>query len=209
MRGRIIISILHLTTDRAFIWPGATGWIRRFVFAHEIYLWLFEYDSNFYALSTNGYILKPCDPEFLWDAPEGHDPTEALWESSEVSPIAADLEAAGLTGEGIENGLSLRHGSVRVLADGKTLEIFYSRRWDTPERILRSTADLSVGDWQSWKTSFPPDEILRQEVDWEGDPERDSYVVHDSYVFEDVDGQVYLFYSCKEEDALAVAKLHG
>lgn len=94
----------------------------------------------------------------------------------------------------------MRHGSVRVLEDGETLEAFYSRKWEVPEYIVRSTADLSAGNWQTWQTSYPPEDILRAEEDWEGE------VVHDSYLFQ-ADGALYLFYSCREEDAIAAAKL--
>ena len=122
--------------------------------------------------------------------------------SAESSPIEDDLVADGLAGDHLPNGgLGLRHGSVRVMEDGETLEVFYSRKWEEPEYIMRSTVDLSAGNWQTWQTSYPPEDMVRAEEDWEGD------VVHDSYAFKE-DGQLYLFYTCWEEDAIAVAKLY-
>ena len=54
----------------------------------------------------------------------------------------------------------MRHGSVRVMEDGETLEVFYSRKWEEPEYIMRSTVDLSAGAWQ---TSYPPEDMVRAE----------------------------------------------
>ena len=74
--------------------------------------------------------------------------------------------------------------------NGRSRNILCVRLWD-----------LSAGDWRTWQTSYPPEDMVRAEEDWEGD------VVHDSYAFKE-DGQLYLFYTCWEEDAIAVAKLY-
>jgi hypothetical protein len=170
-------------------------------FGDRNYLRVFQYNGEWYGFGQRGYFLKPADPNYLWDAPEGWDSSNPLWVAAETSPIEDDLAEAGLGGPHLPNGgLGMRHGSVRVMEDGKTLEAFYSRKWEVPEYIVRSTVDLSASEWNAWQTSYPPEDMVRAVEDWEGD------VVHDSYVYED-DGQVYLFYTCREEDAIAVAKL--
>ncbi len=176
--------------------------LKRLKFADRNYLRVFTYKGGWYGFAQRGFFLEPSDPEHPWDAPEGWNSSDPLWVSAESSPIEDDLVADGLAGDHLPNGgLGLRHGCVRVMEDGETLEVFYSRKWEEPEYIMRSTVDLSAGDWRTWQTSYPPEDMIRAEEDWEGD------VVHDSYAFKE-DGQLYLFYTCWEEDAIAVAKLY-
>ena len=181
---------------------GEPGYgLKRLVFADRNYLRVFQYRGAWYGFGQRGYFSRPADLAHPWDLPPGWHPHHPLWVCAETSPIEKDLVSAGLAGDHLPNGgLGMRHGSVRVLEDGETLEAFYSRKWEVPEYIVRSTADLSAGNWQTWQTSYPPEDILRAEEDWEGE------VVHDSYLFQ-VDGALYLFYSCREEDAIAAAKL--
>ena len=121
------------------------------------------------VFAQRGFFLEPADPEHPWDAPAGWNTSDPLWVSAESSPIEDDLVADGLAGDHLPNGgLGLRHGSVRVMEDGETLEVFYSRKWEEPEYIMRSTVDLSAGDWQAWQTSYPPEDMVRAEEDWGG-----------------------------------------
>ena len=102
---------------------------------------------------------------------------------------------------------------------GDTLQVFYTRKYDDrPERILMSTIDLSVGDYDLWDSSYPPEEILRAEPGWEGghfspDPSSGGHApenvnqLRDPYIFEDIDGALYLFYAGCGEDAIGLALL--
>ena len=47
-----------------------------------------------------------------------------------------------------------------------TLEVFWTRVGDAPERILFSRVDLR-GDWRNWISSEPVS-VLEPERDWEG-----------------------------------------
>lgn len=58
----------------------------------------------------------------------------------------------------------MRHCAVRLV--GETLDVFWSRVGDAPERILLSTVSLS-GDWSNWTWTGPVD-VLRPELAWEG-----------------------------------------
>ena len=84
--------------------------------------------------------------------------------------------------------------------------------------ILFSTIDLSLDDVSAWDSTFPPDEILRPEVDWEvaniapgpseeGMNRKRGNQLQDPYIFEDFDGKLYLFYSGGGEEAIGVAQL--
>ncbi len=124
----------------------------------------------------------------------------------------------GLTGFEIRLGLlfgvNMRHTA--LLLRGSTLNIFWSRVGDSPERILCSTVDLSPKDWKKWKASDTFD-IMRPKMKWEGadlpvEPsQRGEYPgrVHqlrDPAIFEE-NGRIYLLYSCAGEQAIAIAEL--
>ncbi len=201
-RSFVATSKCGLNFNRPEVGGEAGYGLKRLKFADRNYLRVFQYNGDWYGLGQRGYFLRPADPDCPWDQPQGWNASDPLWVSAETSPIEKDLVAAGLAGDHLPNGgLGLRHASVRVMEDGETLEVFYSRKWEVPEYIMRSTVDLRAGDWQTWQTSYPPEDMVRAEKDWEGD------ALHDSYLFKD-NGQLYLFYSCREEDAIAVAKLH-
>ena len=53
-----------------------------------------------------------------------------------------------------------------VLLKGSTLNVFYTRAGDSPERILFSHVQLGP-DWTTWKPG-PPQECLAPEMKWEG-----------------------------------------
>jgi hypothetical protein len=83
---------------------------------------------------------------------------------------------------------------------------------------LLSTIDLSVGDFALWDSTFPPEEILKGEMEWEGAdlepiPSKGGYAptrvnqLRDPCVFQDTDGSLYLFYSGGGEDAIGIARL--
>jgi len=176
------------------------------------YFRVFEANGNRYAVANNGSLYKALDPNNPWTPPPGFDFSEALWTRlpDSVNPFVTDIAAAGL------EPLRLRHSAVRVVGD--TLDVFYSRKEDLPERLLLSTIDLSAGDFDMWDATFPPEEILHAELEWEGGhipPERSSggaapenvNQLRDPCLFEDMDGTLYLLYAGCGEDALGLARL--
>ena len=107
-----------------------------------------------------------------------------------------------------------RHAAAWV--EGDTLHLFYSRKGDSPERILVSAVDLTQ-PWESWQPG-PERLVLRPELDWEGagapvEASRTGAVaglVHqlrDPGIYEEA-GRLYLLYSGSGERALGIARLH-
>ncbi len=173
------------------------------------YFRVFDYNDNLYALDNGADLYKAPDANDPWAPPPGFDFGDDLWTRSSNDPFADDLEEAGFSGR-------VRHTAVYLLGD--TLQVFYSRRGDTPERIQMSTIDLVVGDYDLWDSTFPPEEILEAEPGWEGgqfppdpseggDAPENVNQLRDPYVFEDIDGELYLFYSGCGEDAIGIAHL--
>jgi len=138
------------------------------------------------------------------------------WHYALVMPGSIRRSATGV--DGFEEGPTLfepvmRHSAVRVVGD--TLEVYWTRAGDSPERILRSTIDLR-GDWMDWAESEPI-EILRPEKSWEGadelvEPSLRGAVntvvnqLRDPCILED-DDRTFLFYAGGGESAIGVAEL--
>ncbi|MBA7679477.1 hypothetical protein ES703_87774 [subsurface metagenome] len=130
-----------------------------------------------------------------------------MWTRSPNDPFENDL---------VGTGLLVRHTAVHLV--GNTMQVFYSRIGDTPERIQMSTIDLGAGDCNLWDSTYPPEEILQAELVWEGGdiPPRASSggsapenvnQLRDPHVFEDIDGRLYLSYCGRGEDAIGIARL--
>jgi hypothetical protein len=110
-------------------------------------------------------------------------------------------------------GPDQRHTALRL--DGDTLSVFYTNAGDCPERILRSTIELSE-DWTSWRAS-PPAVVLEPETEYEGghlplEPSRRGLVegpvrqLRDPCVFREAE-RTYLLYSVAGESGIAIAEL--
>lgn len=165
----------------------------------DFYYRVFEYGGGLYAIAKEGWTFKAIDSDNPWD-PTGIDLTSRyLWERSATNAFA-DL------------GKTVRHNALVFVGD--TLHVFYSCYPDMPERILHSTIDLT-GDWNKWIASAP-DEILEPELDWEG-VDLPFVMSHsgsgtgvrqlrDPGVFEDTDGERYLLYSGRGEEAIGLAR---
>ncbi len=117
-------------------------------------------------------------------------------------------------GKGAQILPRVRHTALTVKGDG--LVVFYSRKGDAPERILKSVVDLSEGSWKSW-TASPPEEVLQPKESYEGVglPIKKSvngyakekvHELRDPALLIDKRG-VYLYYSVAGESGIAVAKL--
>ena len=111
---------------------------------------------------------------------------------------------------------NMRHSAVRVLTDSQKLEVYWTQVGDSPERIYRSTIDIS-GHWMHWRESAPV-EVLRPERDWEGSNQtlepsvrgainRPVNQLRDPAIFQADDGRVVLLYACAGEAAIAAAEL--
>lgn len=106
----------------------------------------------------------------------------------------------------------VRHSA--VLVRGDHLLIFYSRVGDAPERILVTSVDLR-SDWRDWQPAEPV-EVLRPELAYEGieflvAPSRHGSAsrvceLRDPCIFEDADGELFLFYSVAGEMGIAGAR---
>ena len=105
-----------------------------------------------------------------------------------------------------------RHSAVMV--EGDTLLVFFTRKGDSPERILLTTFDLSkpIKSWSPTK----PIEVLRPEKEWEGAnlPLYKSVAsaintpvnqLRDPAVFQDGDRK-YLLYSVRGENGIAIVE---
>lgn len=106
-----------------------------------------------------------------------------------------------------------RHAA--VLKRGDKLLVFFSRGYDTPERLLLSMIELQ-GDWHDWKASEPVT-VLAPEEEYEGadlpleksdfgkilQPARQ---LRDPAVFEE-EGRLYLLYSVAGESGIGIAEM--
>jgi len=181
----------------------------------RFYFRIFEYNGNLYATSNSGYLFKARDPNDPWTPPSGFDFRNDLWIKRSDSPFQNDMDAADFS-EVPDDPWRARHFTVRKVGD--TVQMLYTRIHDCPERIKMSTIDMSVGDYTLWDSTFPPEETLYAELDWEGGdivptnsqgstaPENVNQL-RDPYLFEDSDGQWYLFYCGRGEDAIGVAHI--
>ncbi len=175
------------------------------------YMRVFDYMGRRYGIASRGAVYQaPDDPTV---APDGFDYRQDLWtlagSSVNDNPFQADIDADP------DGPVRLRHSSVRVVGD--TLQVFHTRVGDTPERILLTTLDLSAGDFTQWDPIYPPEELLRPALDWEGvdqpltasspGAEINVQQLRDPYVFSDTDGQLYLFYTGEGEEAIGIARL--
>jgi len=181
----------------------------------RFYFCVFRYDGNLYATSNSGFLFKAPDPNNPWKPPDGFDFRNDLWTQRPDSPFQNDIDDANFSAVP-DRPLRVRHSTVRLVDD--TAQVLYTRIGDCPERIMMSTIDLKIGDYELWDSSFPPREILQAQLHWEGGditpansqgstaPENVNQL-RDPYIFEDIDGKLYLFYCGRGEDAIGVALL--
>ena len=103
-----------------------------------------------------------------------------------------------------------------VLKRGNDLHVFYTRAFEKQESIMHAVMRLD-GDWKTW-TLAEPRLLLKPEHEWEGASlrmKRSSYgstgkanALRDPCIYEEA-GKVYLLYSFKGENGIAIARIHG
>jgi len=158
------------------------------------YFRVFEYHGAFYTVPWMGRMWR----SEAWDAPFEEGPT--------MVPLIIDGLAA--------NGF--RHGECHRVGD--TLHLLFHRIGDAPESILHASVDLQ-GDWREWRCG-PITTLLQPELDWEGGnlpitPSKIGAVygvarqLRDPCIFEDTDGQTYLFYVGGGETGIGIARIDG
>lgn len=151
------------------------------------YFRVFAWRGEFYAVVRSGLVLKSRDG---------------------ISPFEA-----GPTLIPEDKGRTLRHAALDRRGD--TLDVYYSRIGDAPERILVSHVRLGP-DWRAWRASAP-EVVLEPERDWEGGmlPLEVSKVdeapgrvrqLRDPGIFNE-GGRTYLLYSVAGESGLGIAEL--
>ena len=175
------------------------------------YYRVFEHGGEVYAISNYGELWKAPDASDPW-APDPADVRSDAWVKTAHNPLQVAIDA-----DPERSGQTPRHSTVRLLDDGQTLEVLFSIRGDAPEEILRTTIDLSSGDWAQWTADANLELILTAEEDWEGanlpiatslnGTETNVHQLRDPYLFEDTDGALYLFYTGQGEEAIGVASL--
>ena len=182
------------------------------------YVRVFEHGNELYAFDNSSSPKRALDADNPWEPPSNY------YSGATLSNLW-DVRSGNFTQEPIEQNLGLsraelrvRHTAVRVVGD--ELQVFYTRRGDSPERVMMSTVDLNVGDWENWEFSYPPAQLLTATSGWEGgqfEPEpseaatapEDVNQLRDPFVFEDRDGSLYLLYAGNGENGLGIAALSG
>ena len=181
------------------------------------YFRVFAHGGDLYAFDNSGVPRRALNANDPWTAPSNYY-SEAnigrLWELHPDDIIGDAIE--DVTGY-VRGDLRVRHTAVHIVGD--ELQVFYSQRGeDAPERIMLSTIDLGVNNWEDWEFSYPPVTLLQAASGWEGGQftprpseagaaDDDVNELRDPYVFEDDDGSLYLIYTGRGESGLGIASL--
>jgi hypothetical protein len=152
------------------------------------YLRVFRYGGYFYGVSRLGQLSRATEP--LASFQMGPNPFRDSPYSNRVRHVALVLR-------------------------GNQLHVFFTAIGDAPERVQKSTIDLTQ-DWAAWRAP-PPTEVLQPEADYEcanlpnvpsepGDVEIPVRQLRDPFIFEDRN-QLLLFYSTCGEQGIAAAEV--
>lgn len=109
------------------------------------YLRVFEDRNELYAFDNSASPRRALDADNPWE------PSNNYYSGNTISNLW-EGRSGNFTQESIADNLGLsrselrvRHPAVRVVGD--ELQVFYTRRGDSPERVMMSTVDLDVGDF--------------------------------------------------------------
>ena len=178
------------------------------------YLSVFAYNGELYGLDNGANSYKARDSKNPWQPPKGWDFSDELWIKSKKNGYRDNIKKLGFSSD----QLRVRHTS--SLVKGDTLYTFFSQRGvNAPERIMMSTTDLAAAkSYKDWDPTYPPEEIYWAQPGWEGGelkhiPSKSGRAaenlneLRDPYIFEDSDGELYVFYCGRGEDAIGVIHL--
>ena len=180
------------------------------------YFRVFEHGNFIYAFDNSGFPRRARDTQNPWRPTPNYYSSEtiqALWERHPDNLYGDRIQdLLGLS----RSELRVRHTGVHLVGD--RLNVFFTQRGDSPERVMVSTIDLSGGNWLNWNPTYPPETLLTPVSGWEGgqfdaEPSQGGAAqenvneLRDPYVFEDNDGSLYLIYTGRGEDALGIAAL--
>ena len=175
------------------------------------YFKVFENRNTLYAVHNDGGPNRARSFTNPWD------PTPNYYDGDSLPSLWEGRNAGNLLRNAVpEDDRRVRHSGVRTV--GNNLQLFYSIRGDSPERIFVSNISLTA-DWNDWTVTIPGNELLRAVGGWEGGERTPSPSVggaatnvnqlRDPDVFQDDDGSLYLYYSGQGEEALGVAALES
>ena len=186
------------------------------------YFRVFSHGGELYSLDNSGFPRRARDPDNPWEPTADYYSSmttiPSLWEQHPNRVLQDPISDLGID----RSDLRVRHTAVRVVGD--ELQVFYTERGANPqgsvnpERVLFSTIDLGVDDWEDWQFSYPGEVLLEATSGWEGGqfealpseagaaPENVNQL-RDPGIFEDADGTLYLIYAGQGEDALGIARL--
>ena len=209
--------------------PGG-GYIRTFIISGQTFafsnineLWRAPRFNDAGELNT---IANADSEGGLWNPSAGFNAVGENWWNSpgltlfdqSANPLRDFYTSIG------EQPNDVRHHSVytrtHIDPNDTNVYLFYTARNDTPESIFLSVIDTADGstDTNDW-TIDNQTVVLAPELDWEGvnhplvasqnGAEIGVRQLRDPYLFEDDDGQLYLFYSGAGEEAIGFASIEG
>ena len=209
--------------------PGG-GYVRTFIISGQTFafsnineLWRAPRFNDAGELNT---IANADSEGGLWNPSAGFNAVGENWWNSpgltlfdqSANPLRDFYASIG------EQPNDVRHVSVytrtHINPNDTNVYLFYTARNDTPESIFLSVIDTADGstDTNDW-TIDNQTVVLAPELDWEGvnnplvasqnGAEIGVRQLRDPYLFEDDDGQLYLFYSGAGEEAIGFASIEG
>jgi hypothetical protein len=176
------------------------------------YMRVFEINGQLQGLTPRKFY-RPRDHATPWQLSDDIAAVESgLWKSHETRFLAIpeEQQTPGHT-------LVIRPRHIALHRPGNRLQVFYTMKGHSPERILVTSVDLVADDWYRSAALEMPAEVLRAEREWEGGAlaplpskrgaarQREN-ALRDPYVFSD-EGRLYLFYVGGGEQAIGLARL--
>ena len=175
------------------------------------YFKVFEDRNRLYAVTNDGGPIRARSNNSPWAPPNGYYNGNSL----------SDLWQARSSGNEIRSAVSgsrrVRHSGLR--RRGSNLELFYTLRGDSPERIYVSNMSLSSSNWNNWNINIPGNELMRAVGGWEegqrtpsasqGGAATNVNQLRDPDIFEDTDGAIYMYYSGAGEEGIGVAAIES
>jgi hypothetical protein len=175
------------------------------------YFRVFEHQDNLYAVSNGAKLYKAPSLEKPWIPNDNFNFSHSLWEKQPTKIFnKIDFQIP----RHIHPKPRVRH--VAVIKTNEQLQVFFTVRGDSPERIYLSTVELQDKNWTDWSLT-PFEEVLRAEKNWEGThipPAPSKSGTASKFVNQlrdpcilSLDGDLYLFYTGGGENAIGLVRL--